>query len=219
MENELATTVADYMDWCLDQPETRVIGLFLEAIRDPKGFIAALDKAMQRDIPVVVLKVGKSPLGAQMAQTHTGAVAGNHAAYEALFKKYGVIEVEEFGELMSTLMIFQSDRRPGPGKLATIQESGGLMELVTDLAYQEQVEFAPIEEYTRKNIQQHLDPGLKAANPLDAWSSNTNFENRFLGCMTALMKDPNVAVGVFFANFRDGYYLSEAFLSDHAQNQ
>ena len=208
--NELITTVADYMDWSLEQPETRVIGLFLEAVRNPKAFVDALQKACDKNIPVVILKIGKSPLSAEMALTHTGAIAGSHAAFEALYRRYGVISVSDFDEMAATLMLLQNSPEIGPGKIATIQESGGFRELIADLAHELKIEFAEIEDSTKEQIQIHLDPGLKAENPLDAWGSHDNFESRFLACINLLMADPNVAGGVFFSNFRDGYFLSEA---------
>jgi acyl-CoA synthetase (NDP forming) len=209
--NEFVTTVADYMNWSLEQDDTRVIGLFLETVRNPDGFVAALEKATQKDIPVVVLKVGRSPLGAKMAHTHTGAIAGDDAAFEALFRKFGVTQVSDFGEMAATLMMFQYPRRPGSGELASIQESGGFRELVTDLAHDLGIPFAEISDETKNEIQQYLEPGLRAENPLDAWGSNFDFENRFYQCMSLLANDPAVAAAVFFTNFRDGYYLSEAF--------
>ncbi len=209
--NEMVTTVADYMDWSLSRPDTRVIALFLETVREPKAFTDALERAMQQDIPVIVMKAGKSPLGARMAKTHTGAIAGNHAAYEAVFDHYNVIEVSDFNEMGATLMMFQSGRRAGAGDLATIQESGGLMELVADIACDLGIRFAPISENTKAALRENLEPGLIADNPLDAWGSNHDFENRFYRCMSAMMRDPAVSVGLFFSNFRDHYYLSEAF--------
>ena len=208
--NEITTTIADYMDWSLEQPETRVIGLFLEAVRDPQAFVDALQKAIDKDIPVVILKIGKSPLSAEMALTHTGAIAGSQAAFEALYRRYGVISVDDFDEMAATLMLLQNSPLILPGKIATIQESGGFRELIADLAYELRIEFAEIEDSTKEQIQTHLDPGLKAENPLDAWGSHDNFENRFLACINLLMADPNVAGGVFFSNFRDDYFLSEA---------
>lgn len=207
--NEMTTTVADYMDWSLEQADTRVIGLFLEAVRDPKAFLDALEKAVNKDIPVVILKIGKSPLSAKMALTHTGAVAGSHAAFEALYKRYGVISVDDFDEMAAILMLLQNSPASFPGGLATIQESGGFRELITDIAHELDLNFADIEESTRAKIQTFLDPGLIAENPLDAWGSHDNFESRFLSCLTLLMDDPNVAAGIFFSNFRDDYYLSE----------
>ncbi len=208
--NEMATTVADYMDWSLEQSDTRVIGLFLEAVRDPDAFVAVLKKAVQKNIPVVVLKIGKSPLSANMALTHTGAVAGNHAAFEALYRRYGVISVDDFDEMASVLMLLQHNPQTFPGAIACIQESGGFRELITDIAHELDIEFADIDESTKNKIQTFLDPGLNAENPLDAWGSHDNFENRFLACMDHMMEDPNVAGGVFFSNFRDDYFLSEA---------
>ena len=208
--NEIATTVADYMDWCLEQEDTRVIGLFLETVRDPAAFVAALEKANAKNIPVVILKIGKSLLGAAMALTHTGAIAGNHAVFQALFKRYGVIEVDDFDEMASILMLLQSGREAAAGGFAAAFESGGFRELVTDEAFELGIEFAPLEEATRKILRQNLDPGLKAENPLDVWGSHDRFEERFETCMNALMQDPNVAAGAFISNYRDDYYLSEA---------
>lgn len=208
--NEMSTTVADYIDWSLEQPDTKVIGLFLEAVRDPEAFVAALEKALNKDIPVVILKIGKSPLSAEMALTHTGAVAGSHAAFEALYHRYGVISVDDFDEMTAVLMLLQNSPASHPGALATIQESGGFRELVADMAHELEIEFAEIDDSTKDNIQTFLDPGLKAENPLDIWGTHDNFEARFLSCVMHLMEDPKVAGGVFFSNFRDGYFLSEA---------
>lgn len=187
-----------------------MIGLFLETVRDPEAFVAALEKANARKIPVVILKIGKSPLGAAMALTHTGAIAGNHAVFQALFKRYGVIEVDDFDEMASILMLLQSGREAADGGFAAAFESGGFRELVTDEAFELGIEFAKLEDTTRQLLKQNLDPGLKAENPLDVWGSHDRFEERFEACMSALMQDPNVAAGAFISNYRDGYYLSEA---------
>ena len=208
--DEMTTSVADYMDWCLEREDTRVIGLFLETVRDPEGFIAALEKSNTRGIPVVVLKIGKSALGAAMAVTHTGAIAGNHAVFQALFRRHGVIEVDDFDEMAATLMLLQSGREAASGGFAAAFESGGFRELVTDTAVELGIDFAELDSPTVTALEQHLDPGLKAENPLDMWGSHNRFEKRFEACLMALMQDPNVAAGAFFSNYRDGYYLSEA---------
>ncbi len=208
--NEIATGVADYMDWSLEQPDTSVIGLFLETVREPQAFVAALEKANDKGIPVVVLKIGKSPLSAAMAVTHTGAIAGNHAAFEALFRRHGVIEVKDFDEMAAILMLLQSGREAADGGFAAVFESGGFRELITDEAHEMGIGFAALEDSTVEALKPHLDAGLKAENPLDAWGSHDRFEERFETCMELMMQDPNVAAGAFISNLRDGYYLSEA---------
>jgi acyl-CoA synthetase (NDP forming) len=208
--DEMTTTVADYMDWCLEREDTRVIGLFLETVRDPQAFVAVLEKANERKIPVVVLKIGKSALGASMAVTHTGAIAGDHAVFQALCRRHGVITVEDFDEMAATLMLLQGGCELIDGGFAAVFESGGFRELVTDTAEALGVEFAPLANATLQALKQNLDPGLKAENPLDLWGSHDRFEARIEACLRALMLDPNVSACAFFSNFRDGYFLSEA---------
>lgn len=207
--DEMTTTAADYMDWCLEQVDTRVIGLFLETVRDPQAFVSALEKANTRDIPVVVLKIGKSPLGASMAVTHTGAIAGDYAVFQALCRRHSVIEVDDLDEMAAMLMLLQGGRELTGGGLAAVFESGGLRELITDTAFALGVEFAPLEKETVTEIERHLDPGLEAENPLDLWGSHDRFEARIEASLRALMQDPNVSAGAFFSSFRDGYFLSE----------
>jgi acyl-CoA synthetase (NDP forming) len=186
--DEMTTSVADYMDWCLEREDTRVIGLFLETVRDPQGFVAALEKANARDIPIVILKIGKSTLGAAMAITHTGAIAGNHAVFQALLRRYGVIEVDDFDEMAAILMLLQCGREAASGGFAAAFESGGFRELVTDTAVELGIDFAELDSPTVSALEQHLDPGLKAENPLDVWGSHNRFEVRFEACLMALMQ-------------------------------
>ena len=208
--NEMTTTVADYMDWSLQQDGTRVIALFLETVRDPRGFVAALEKAREREVPVVVLKIGRSALAVEMAKTHTGAIAGEYAAFRALCRRHAVIEVDDFDEMAAMLMLLQSGRTVTCSGFAACFESGGFRELITDLADDVGIEFAALEPGTKTALAQQLDDGLEAENPLDAWGTHDNFEARFAACMQLLMADPQVGGGAFFSNFRDRYYLSEA---------
>ena len=122
---EVGATVADYMDFALGLESTRVIGLMIETVRDPAGFVAALEKAQDRRVPVVALKVGRSALGARLAQSHSGAIAGNDAAYQAAFERHGVVRVGDIDELLATLLLFAEPARPGPGRLSVISDSAG----------------------------------------------------------------------------------------------
>ena len=131
---EMATTMADYMHYALAQDSTRVIALFLETVRDPEGFVAALERARERRVPVVVLKVGRTAVSARMAATHSGAIAGNDAAYQAVFERYGVVRLTDLYEMASTLALLSSPRQPGPGGLAVVGDSGGERGMLVDLA-------------------------------------------------------------------------------------
>jgi acetate---CoA ligase (ADP-forming) len=208
---ELTTTVADYLDFALEMPSTRVVGLFLETVRDPAGFVAALEKARQRDIPIVVLKVGRTAESAALALSHSGALAGNHAAYQALFDRYGVIEVDDLDGFANCLLLFSQPRRAGKGGLATIHDSGGLRELAIDLASAQGVRYARIAEATRQKLAARLEYGLEPTNPLDAWGTGHDYENIFTDCLQALVGDPDTAIAILCAETRSGFYLHESY--------
>ena len=208
---ELTTTVADYIDYALERPEVKVIGLFLETARDPARFRAALEKSADRGIPIVALKLGRTAAAAAAALTHTGAIAGSDSAYQALFDRYGVVRVETLDELATTLLLFSTGRRAGAGSLVSIHDSGGECELMIDLAQRAGVAFAPIGATTRSAIAAMLDVGLVPNNPLDAWGTGTDFAAKFETCFRALLADDNAALGVFSADIRDNYYLSDGF--------
>ncbi len=206
---ELVTTAADYMDYALEQRETRVIGLFLETVRDPDRFMAALKKAADRHIPIVALKVGRTAVSAAMALSHSGAMAGSDAAYEALFDRTGVIRVFDLDEMACTLLMLQEGRRAAFGELVAIHDSGGERELVIDLAAESGVPFATIDKDTVTTLRNTLEFGLEPVNPLDAWGTGQEFTAIFRRCFTALIEDRNAALGVFFHDLRDGSYVSQ----------
>jgi acyl-CoA synthetase (NDP forming) len=208
---ELVTTAADYLDYALEMESTRVAGLFLETVRDPQVFIAALEKACARDIPVIALKVGRTAESAALAQSHSGALAGDDAAYQAVFDRYGVIRVDDLDQLANALLLFGQPRRLARGGLATIHDSGGLRELTVDLAAAQAVPFARIDAATAQKLAARLDYGLEPVNPLDAWGTGQDYQAIFTDCFTALVQDPDTALGVFFVETRSGCHLHEGY--------
>jgi acetate---CoA ligase (ADP-forming) len=194
---EFTTTVADYLKYSLSLESTRAIGLFLETVRDPDGFKRGLAMAVERRIPVVALKVGRTNRSKQLVAAHSGALAGEDAAYEALFNAFGVMRVRTLDELMDTLELFASPRRAENGGLAAIHDSGGERAMLIDLAADVGVEFAAISESTKARLQARLEPGLPAVNPLDAWGTGNNAEDIYLDCMKALVDDPGIAALAF----------------------
>ena len=208
---ELVTTTADYMDYALEQESTRVIALFIESVRAPERFIAALKKAADRDVPVVALKAGRTPEAAKLALSHSGAIAGDDAAYQTLFERYGVLPVKSLDELAASALLLSDRRRPAAGGLAAILDSGGERELLIDLADDIGVPFAQIDDKTTAVLASQLDHGLEPINPLDAWGTGNDYQLIFEHCWQALMDDDDTAIGVFVADLTSGFYLHESF--------
>ncbi|MFC1605344.1 acetate--CoA ligase family protein [Pseudomonadota bacterium] len=193
---ELSVTMDQYMDWALDRPETRVVGLFMETARRPAGMAAAFAKAQRKGIPVVVLKVGRTELSARLAVSHSGAIAGRDDAYQALFDRYGVQRVKDMDELATTLMMFAQPHPVAAGGLVSIHDSGGERQLLIDLAEDMEVALAAITPDTVNRLQELLDPGLPPVNPLDAWGAGGPGANAIMReSLAALMADPHAAFG------------------------
>jgi len=193
---ELCLGVEDYLDYVLDLPQTAVVGLFLETSRHPRRLLAALDKARRRKIPIVAVKVGRTELAARLAVSHSGALAGSDAVYDAVFQRYGVQRVDDMAQLAATLILFAQPHPLPPGGLATMHDSGGERQLAIDMADALGLEYPELTAATVARLEATLDEGLPAVNPLDAWGSGGADAGSYMeDCFTALVSDPGIALG------------------------
>jgi acyl-CoA synthetase (NDP forming) len=209
--NEMVTTVADYMEFALDNPDTRVIALFLETVRDPVGYRRALQRAAEQAVPVVALKVGRSQRGAQLAQAHSGALAGSDAVYDALFAHYGVCRVTSLDEMLDTLELLAAGYRPLTNTISVLHDSGGERALLVDLAEVERVQFAAWGEETRTAVSQILEPGLTSENPLDAWGTGNDTAAIYQSCALALDADPATGLTLIAVDLMRGSTLPPTY--------
>jgi acyl-CoA synthetase (NDP forming) len=193
---ELAVAMDEYLDFALDQPTTRVVGLFMETARNPQGLVRAFEKAQKRRIPIVALKVGRTELAAKLTVSHSGAIAGEDAVYQALFDRYGVQRVGDMDELATALIMFAQPHPVGAGGLVSIHDSGGERQLLIDLADDVRVPLTHLSAATTTKLASLLDPGLPAINPLDAWSTGgPDYHVGMQQCFATLMCDPEAAFG------------------------
>ncbi len=193
---ELTVSMEDYLDYALDLPETRVVGLFLETSRHPQKLVAAFKKASARNIPILVLKVGRTALAAEMALSHSGALAGTDQSYSALFDRYGVQRLADMDQLATALIMFAQPQAAATGGIACLHDSGGERQLMIDLADQYSVPLAQLDAQTLARLKGLLDPGLPAVNPLDGWGAGgADAPANMAACFTALLEDQHVALG------------------------
>ncbi|MDE0842349.1 MAG: CoA-binding protein, partial [Porticoccaceae bacterium] len=193
---ELSVSMEDYLDFALDLPETRAIGLFLETSRHPEKFIAALAKANVRNIPIVVVKVGRTALARELALSHSGALAGSDDCYDALFDRFGVQRVDDMDQLATALIMFVQPQRVAAGGLVCLHDSGGERQLLADLADLHKVPLGQINSATVDCLRGLLDAGLPAINPLDGWGAGgPNAGQSMAACFTVLLDDPSAALG------------------------
>jgi acyl-CoA synthetase (NDP forming) len=132
--NEAVLEASDFLNYLLDDPSNRVFTAFVEGFKDAGKFTRTAERALERSIPLCVLKVGRSKLGEKAAASHTGSITGQDAAYEAVFKKYGIARVHDTDELFETARVFSSVTKwPASEAIAVITSSGGTGSLSADL--------------------------------------------------------------------------------------
>ena len=199
--NELSVAMDEYLDFVLELPETRVVGLFIESIRNPQRFLAALEKAAEKRIPIVALKTGRTEQSARLTVSHSGALAGDDAVFDALFERYGVQRVRDQDEWTTALILFSTLWPVGEGGLVTLHDSGGERQLLIDLAAEAGVPLTNIGHTTRSLLADVLPPELPAVNPLDAWSRGGDGAGEYMArCFSLLAKDPGAALGAVVHN-------------------
>ena len=192
---EINASLGEYMDYALELPSTRVLALFVEAIREPEGFVAALEKANRRGVPVVAVKVGRTAESARLAATHASARTGDDTAFDAVCRRYGVLRTDDVDSLMAAAQIFSLGKEIGDGDFAALLDSGGLRTQMMDLADAVGVEFAPLVPETVGALAGRLDYGLEPANPLDAAGLYNESIGIVIGdCLEILERDPGVAI-------------------------
>ncbi|HEY7278066.1 MAG TPA: CoA-binding protein, partial [Trebonia sp.] len=202
---ELVTSAAAYARYALTLPETKVLALVLEAIRDATALRDVLADAAARDIPVLLLAAGTSGASRSLVAAHSGALAAGDGAWQALASAYGVHRVGDLAELADTLELFAltgtrrsagTAARGGPldvaQGIATVHDSGFERAHVADVAAALGVPFAPLGDGTQQRLAAVLDPGLEPGNPLDVWGTGRDPEALFTETLSALADDPNV---------------------------
>lgn len=130
--NEADLEIADFIDALVDDEATRVIALYVETIRHPDKFRAACQKAKAVGKAIIAYKVGRSEAGARAAVSHTGAMAGSDAAYEAFFKANGVVRADNFHDLLDLSDTLQTQRRLAGRRMAVLTSTGGAGALIAD---------------------------------------------------------------------------------------
>jgi len=218
--SELTVGAEDYLDYVLHQDSTKAVGMFLETIRKPDQMIQAFQLAKERKIPIVVLKTGRTEQSAELTVTHSGGLAGVDDYYDALFEKYGIQRVADMDELATTLIMFDQPHTLATGNMVSIHDSGGERQLMIDIADQQGVEFAELEDVTTQKLKEILEPGLPAVNPLDAWGKGLEDADQIMAdCITEMLDDPNASMaaivmdrgplGLIHEEYID-YYMKQA---------
>jgi acetate---CoA ligase (ADP-forming) len=183
--SELSRDIADFVGFLAEDDGTRAIGLFVETIRRPGAFAAALARAADAGKPIVCLKVGRSHAAARAALAHSGAVVGSARAFSALLRHHDALEVGDFHELLETLEVLGRRRWPRGLRIAAVSESGGECGLLADHGEETAMPFAPFSGELQARLVEAFPNFTQPENPLDCWAVDA-YEHVFPGTLQIL---------------------------------
>lgn len=187
--------VEDYMDFLVDDPDTKVVAVYVEGIKDPSKFISTLQKAARKRKPVVILKVGASEKASALASSHTGSMAGADKAFDAIAKKFGVIRVKDLEELHAISTVLSTlPELPAKPTFSAMAFSGGEGVVCADSAFYNGINFPDFESETRDALQAMLPYYATANNPLDMTFTMSYDSDVFAKALRTVMDDPNIGM-------------------------
>lgn len=194
--NGAVLDMPDYLEHLAGDTETTTIALFVETLRDPQDFARAMAAVHAAGKTVIALKVGRTERGAAATAAHTGALAGNWDAYQAFFRRHGVIAVEDLDELCEQAELSLKVRmRPRGDGVAIIAVSGGESSLVADLAVRAGLSLPELAPATATRLREVLPAFGSIGNPLDTTDRGVyDAENVYRGAVRALADDPSISV-------------------------
>src|SRR5256886_9758514 len=126
--------LADYLNFVIDDPHTRQVVLFVEGIRRPQAFMHAAGRALAMGKPILAIKTGVTAQSRAASRSHTGAIAGDYAAYLAMCERYGIVNHRSLDDLVETALAFEGGRLPKGPRIAFVTTSGATVDLLYDYA-------------------------------------------------------------------------------------
>ena len=167
--NEAALETSDLVDFMLDEGKTDVFLMLLEDVKTPETFRRVAEKAMRLGKPLIVCKIGQSEPGRRAVASHTAALAGSHAAYRAIFQRYGVIEGSDFDEMLDLAGAFLTcaEKLPAGKRMAICTASGGAGVWMADACVRAGLEVPELDAATRATIDGIIPSYGTSQNPID----------------------------------------------------
>jgi acyl-CoA synthetase (NDP forming) len=173
--SEVVLDICDYLAYCLDDPETNSVILFVEGFKRPERFLALADRALELGKPIMAVKVGRSQQAQAAAIAHSGSLAGEARVTDAALDAAGVIRCGDLDELLETAELVEgvrrTGRRVGRGRTGVVTVSTGEGSLIADLAPVTGVDLPPIPSDARARILATLPTMGYVGNPLDPWGA------------------------------------------------
>ena len=193
---------ADMIHYLAQDPNTNVIGLYVEGLGDGRKFMnSAKNVIKEYQKPIVVFKNGRSTKGAKQAASHTGSLGGSFAVISGAFEQTGIISVDSYEELTSALKALTWQPVPKGNRVAMVTNGAGPIIAAIDNFERLNLELAQLSDQTIKSFKEHYPATYVIGNPCDVTGSASADDYRF--AIQAFLDDPNVDIVMPWFVFQD----------------
>jgi acetyltransferase len=168
--NKIDLDESDFVEWAWKDPKTEIVALYIEGMRDPRRFLSMANKA-KRDMPIIVLKPGRTGLGAKASASHTGSLALDDTLVDHAFRQYGVTRAYDLDEFLEFMKAFSYQPLPKGNRIGIVTFSGANGVMASDELSERGFELAELEPETHKRIEKFLPEWQPVTNPLDLWAA------------------------------------------------
>lgn len=198
--NEADLDFTTFIKYMVKHTNVKAIGGYLEGVREGKGFAEVADEALEKGVPLLILKVGKYQVSAQAAQSHTGSMVGNDDIYQGLFDQKGIIRVNGIEEMLPMLNLFSDRKLPKGKKIGILSTSGGGSVYIADLCADLGLEVTTLSQETLQKLEQILPAFVSAGNPVDLTSQAMVEKGMLKNALEVLFEDTNVDLVILHFN-------------------
>lgn len=213
--NECDVDAAEAIDYLVADPDTQVIGVYIEDIRRTNAFRAALERAARAGKPVIAIKAGSSSAGAAAAASHTGALTGNDALYDTCLRQHGALRVRSLTEMMDTARLLLHNAAPLGPRLAVMTVSGGAGVLIADASEPLGLQLPALKPDVAQALVPVLPSFVHPSNPLDITGNVLQDTPMISRAMQALAIDQDIHGIVLFIGMM--HSIADAFVQALSQ--
>ena len=190
--NEVSLDLVDYLSFLIDDPETRLMLLFVEGIRRPEAFVKVASRALSMNKPILIVKIGRSEAGQRQARSHTGALAGSDRVFDAVCHRLGIVRCPTLEDLLETTLAFLPGRMPKGRRAALVVNSGGMKGIMLDHIEESKIELAQLSKSTISAVRPLIPADLVVENPLECGVAGFGNEKSYVEIVRHYAQDERV---------------------------
>ena len=224
--NQAVLGPGDYMDALLMDDRVSAIGMYIEGIDDIGKFCRAAVRALEKGVPIVVMKIGKTRASARQSSSHTSSLTGSDTLHDALFKRLGIIRVHSLSRMLETLKVLDLAGPLTGRNVLSLSCSGGEASIMADLAAEFGLEMKPFSQAQMADLNAQFENYVTVSNPFDyntsIWGDGSAQQRCFTSAMSGvhdaaflIYDHPDVATEKVAGEVSEWVVALDAFIAAH----